>query len=102
MPLSRRDFLATAALAAGAPLVRAADDDGPTKGKADSCILLWLGGGACHIDTFDPKRKGDGKKKPGSAYDAIPTAAAGVQICEHLKETARVMDRVAVVRTLHH
>ena len=25
------------------------------KGKADACIFLWLGGGACHIDMFDPK-----------------------------------------------
>jgi hypothetical protein len=101
--LTRRQFLAatgTAALAA--PLLRADEPDEPPKGRADACILLWLGGGACHIDTFDPKRRGDGKKVAGSYYDAIDTAARGVKVCEHLRATARVMDRVAVVRTLHH
>ena len=32
-------------------------------GKAEHCIFIWLGGGACQIDTFDPKRQGDGRKK---------------------------------------
>src|SRR4029079_16062159 len=34
--------------------VKPADPAGP-RGKADACIFLWLGGGASHIDTFDPK-----------------------------------------------
>ena len=65
--MTRRDLLATAAALSAAPKQI-------PKGKADACILLWLGGGAAHIDTFDPKRKGDGKKIPGSAYNAINTA----------------------------
>ncbi|MEE2989452.1 MAG: DUF1501 domain-containing protein, partial [Planctomycetota bacterium] len=40
---------------------------GVPQGKADSCIFIWLGGGACHIDTFDPKRLGDPQqRKAGS------------------------------------
>ncbi len=48
--------------------------------------MVWLGGGACHIDTWDPKRKGDasGKDIAGLYYDPIPTAIDGVQVCEHL------------------
>jgi hypothetical protein len=72
------------------------------RGKAEACIMLWLGGGASHLDTFDPKRRGDGKTKPGSYYDAIPTAIPGAQVCEHLPRTARRLDRCALVRTLHH
>src|SRR5262245_8337507 len=53
------------------------------KGKAEHCIFIWLGGGAAHVDTWDPKRKGDGKKIPGSAYDAVETAIPGVKVCEH-------------------
>ena len=64
--------------------------------------MLWLGGGAAQIDTFDPKRRGDGKKKAGSYYDAIPTAIPGTQVCEHLGRTARRLDRCVLVRTLHH
>jgi hypothetical protein len=55
------------------------------------------------IDTFDPKRRGDPAKKfAGSYYDSIPTAVAGVSVCEHLERVALLMDRVTAVRTVHH
>ena len=72
------------------------------KGKADRCIFIWLGGGAAHIDTFDPKRKGDGRKQPGSYYDAIDTAIPGAQVCQHLSRTAPLLDRAVLVRTVNH
>ena len=72
------------------------------KGKAEHCIFVWLGGGAAHIDTWDPKRVGDGKKVAGSAYPAIDTAIPGVQVCEHLKDCAKVLDRFALLRTVNH
>lgn len=72
-------------------------------GKADHCIFLWLGGGMAQIDTFDPKRRGDPKKRePGSDYDAIDTCVADVQVCEHLKRVADRMDRMTAVRSVHH
>jgi hypothetical protein len=97
---TRRDLLKTGAgaLAAGS-LCKA---EGAPRGKADACIFLWLGGGAAHIDTFDPKVKGDGKKKAGSYYDAIDTAISGVKVCEHLKRTAPLLDRCAPIRSLTH
>ncbi len=70
--------------------------------SADSCIFLWLGGGACHVDTFDPKRRSKGPKDPGSYYAAVDTAIPGVQLCEHLSRTAKLLDRCALVRTLNH
>ncbi len=107
---NRRDFLntslaATAGLAAGSAL-RAEEESAeshPLRGEAEHCIMLWLGGGACQIDTFDPKRvTTDGLKDPGSAYPAIDTAIPGVQLCEHLSQTAPLMDRCIPVRTVHH
>lgn len=72
-------------------------------GKAEHCIMVWLGGGACHIDTWDPKRRGDPKEnKPGSYYDSVDTAVPGVQVCEHLNNCAKVLDRFNVLRTVHH
>src|SRR6185369_16357510 len=71
-------------------------------GQAEACIFIWLGGGACHIDTWDPKRRGDGHATPGSYYDAIPTAIRGVQVCQHLQRTAPLLDRCAPLRTVHH
>ncbi len=74
----------------------------PPRGNAESCIFIWLGGGACHVDTWDPKRRGDGKKKAGSYYDPIPTAIEGVSVCEHLGRTAPLLDRAIIVRSVHH
>jgi hypothetical protein len=108
--MNRRDFLesagATAALGvlAAGPLAgaRAAEERIPL-GKAEHCIMLWLGGGAGQMDTFDPKAKGDPKaKKPGSYYDAVDTAIEGVQVCQHLGRCAKVLDRFNLLRTLHH
>ena len=73
-------------------------------GGAEHCIMIWLGGGACHIDTWDPKRRGDAKAKgkPGSYYAAIDTAIPGTQVCEHLPQCAAILDRFNIVRTVHH
>ncbi|WP_391540465.1 DUF1501 domain-containing protein [Rubripirellula lacrimiformis] len=81
-----------------------ASSSGPfVQGKAEHVISIWLGGGMGQIDTFDPKAKGDPKtKKPGSYYDAIDTAVDGVQVCEHLGQMAKVMDRVTAVRSVNH
>ncbi|MBI4662999.1 MAG: DUF1501 domain-containing protein [Verrucomicrobia bacterium] len=108
--LTRREFLkagASAVLAAGVgqPFAPSAAESGAAeriRGKADACIFIWLGGGAAHVDTFDPKARGDGKKKPGSYYDAISTAIPEAQVCEHLKQTAPLLDRCVLVRSLSH
>ncbi|MFQ5734347.1 MAG: DUF1501 domain-containing protein [Planctomycetaceae bacterium] len=108
----RRRFLATGgAVGAGASLAwakpRAAVSGKPRaavlRGKAEHCIMVWLGGGACHIDTWDPKRRGDAKRKiAGSYYAPIDTAVKGVRVCEHLPRCAKILDRFNIVRTVHH
>ncbi|MDG1892404.1 MAG: DUF1501 domain-containing protein [Verrucomicrobiota bacterium] len=103
--LNRRKFLASGA-AAGCGLAlpdMAMAKDVFTKGKAEHVISIWLGGGMGQIDTFDPKGKGDPKKKrAGSYYDSIETAVPGVRVCEHLSQLAPLMDRVTAVRSVHH
>ncbi len=91
----------------GSRLLSAADEKAATQpvpvGKAEHCIMIWLGGGACQIDTFDPKRVGDPKTgKAGSAYPGIDTAIPGTQVCEHLPRCAGVLDRFNLVRSIHH
>src|SRR5947209_9428176 len=113
--VNRRELLKSAALGAAAlaslpasgTTTNASEPESktprrPARGKAEACILLWLGGGAAQIDTFDPKRRGDGKKKPGSYYESLPTAIPGVSLCEHLPRLARRLERCALIRTLHH
>jgi hypothetical protein len=107
--MNRRQFLGASAAAAAscavAPYVArgSAAAPSPAKGKAEHCVFVWLGGGMGQIDTFDPKRRGDPKRKvAGSYYDAIDTAVRGVQFCEHLKRLAPLADRLTAVRTVHH
>ena len=100
MNLTRRDVLKSAGGALAATAVGATAEF--PKGSADACIFLWLGGGAAHMDTFDPKLRGDGLKKAGSYYDAIGTAIPQVQVCEHLKQTAPLLDRCALLRSITH
>lgn len=112
--LHRRDCLKLAAGGVSASLASsilvkpACGDEAPSSfkmGRAEHCIFLWLGGGMAQIDTFDPKPLGDAKAKPsrpGSYYASIDTAVNGVQVSEHLAQTAKVMERVTVVRTVNH
>ena len=77
MNTTRRNFIkSVGAATALSPLGGVvADEAKHAFGKAESCIFIWLGGGACQVDTWDPKVRGDAKKRiPGSYYDSIPTA----------------------------
>lgn len=105
--ITRRSALQTSSAAAvlAATSVGRAEEQTPMKGKATSCIFIWLGGGAAQIDTWDPKVIGDpkqGSKKPGSAYPAIDTAITGVQVCEHLPRLAARLDRGCIIRSVNH
>lgn len=106
--MKRREFLtavAASTLASAVPVgAHAAAESSPRlRGKAEHVISIWLGGGMAQIDTFDPKRRGDPQKKlAGSYYDSIPSAVPKVELCEHLKQLAPLMDRVTAVRTVNH
>ena len=100
--MNRRDLIKTGAGALAAGALHAAETNALPRGKADACIFLWLGGGAAHVDTFDPKVRGDGKKKAGSYYDSVETAIHGARLSEHLKRTAPLLDRCVLVRSLTH
>ena len=107
--LNRRDLLKQSTIAASLPLLGglpglASEKKPPVpQGKAEHCIMIWLGGGPAQIDTFDPKKVGDAKaKKPGSYYPAIDTAIPGVQVCEYLPRCAKILDRFNPIRSVHH
>ncbi|HVW36358.1 MAG TPA: DUF1501 domain-containing protein, partial [Pirellulales bacterium] len=87
-----RLFQAEAAQAAAATSPRAA--------RIRSCILLYYYGGPSHLDTYDLKP--DAPAEVRGSFKSIATSAPGVTVCEHLPQTARVMHRVAVVRSFHH
>ena len=107
MSINRRDAIVAAGSVLGGGMLShtlaAESDVTRLKGQAEHVISIWLGGGMGHIDTFDPKRKGDPKAKvAGSYYNSIDTAVDGVQLCEHLPKLADRMDRITAVRSVHH
>ncbi len=81
------------------------DADGPGRpgrGPAPirSCILVFYYGGPSHIDTVDMKPKAPAEVR--GVFGPIATSAPGLFVCEHLPHTARVMDRLAILRAMHH
>ncbi|MFP6854329.1 MAG: DUF1501 domain-containing protein, partial [Opitutales bacterium] len=66
--------------------------------RTKSCIMIWLDGGASHLDTFDPKPGAPSEIR--GPFGSIPTKSTGVRICEHLPRTAKLMDKLALVRSV--
>lgn len=65
-----------------------------------SVIHVFLGGGPSHIDTFDMKPAAPEEIR--GEFQPIATSLAGMNVCEHLPHMARVMDRVAILRSVSH
>jgi hypothetical protein len=109
MTSTRRDFLKStglAALATSAPRVIMADDIDRKRfeAKADAVIVLWMGGGMAHLETFDPKRHTPfetGMKAADvcSTFPSKPTAVDGIRFSEGLEAIGRVMDRGTLIRS---
>lgn len=60
------------------------------------CILLWMGGGASHKDTFD-LRPGTTN---GGPFQAIKTAVNGIHISEYFPQFAKLMNHAAIIRSM--
>jgi hypothetical protein len=100
--ITRRSVLrgaGTAGLSWLTPLadILAVEAEKAPKGKpARSVILLWLGGAASQLDTFDPHPT----TKIGGGVKTIPTAIKGVEFAAGLEQTASVMQDVALIRSM--
>ncbi len=72
----------------------------PGFGSAKNVILLYLFGGPSHIEMLDMKP--EAPKEVRGDFQPIASSLPGLDVCEHLPRMAKVMDRVAVVRSLNH
>jgi hypothetical protein len=108
--LSRREFVQAmtaaglATIANGAPELRAAEPVVHPKPTADTCILLWMGGGMAAPDTFDPKRYtkfeiGVPVEKILSTFPQIDTVVDNIKFTEGLENIAKVIDRGTLIRS---
>ena len=71
-----------------------------TTAKVKSCILIFYYGGPSHLDTFDMKPNAPAEVR--GEFKPIATSVPGLHICEHLPRVARIMHKVALVRSMHH
>jgi hypothetical protein len=68
--------------------------------RANAVILVWLGGGPSHLDSWDLKP--DAPEGIRGEFKPIATKVDGIQISEHLPKMAQVSDKTAIVRSLYH
>jgi hypothetical protein len=101
--LSRRNFLRIGAFGGALTLadmlrLRAqAAAPAPRSGNK-GVIMIFLSGGASQLDTYDLKP--DAPKEIRGPYNPIKTNVPGIDICEALPETAKVMEKIALLRTV--
>ncbi len=69
-------------------------------GRARSVIMLYLHGGHAQQETWDPKP--DGPAPERGEFGAIATSVSGVRVSELLPRSAKLMHRLAVIRSLSH
>ncbi len=102
--VSRRDFLRIGALAplglSLADLLSCRALAGSAAPRAKSVLLVFLGGGISHHDTFDLKP--DAVEEIRGKYRGIPSSVPGLHVGELLPRMAKVMNKVCLVRSGTH
>jgi hypothetical protein len=71
-----------------------------TFARAKSVIVLYLHGGHAQQETWDPKPEGPLPER--GEFRAISTSLSGVQVSELLPHSARLMHKLAIIRSLSH
>src|SRR5215213_5070982 len=102
--IPRREFLKVGALGLGGlslpGLLAGRAALGAPAVQAKSVILLWMGGGPSHFETFDPKP--DAPEAYRGPSTAIGTNVPGIRIHEWWPRMAKIADRYAIIRSIHH
>jgi hypothetical protein len=69
-------------------------------GRAKNVLVILKQGGLSHIDTWDPKPFAIAEHR--SQFKPISSVVPGIQFTELLTETAKVADKLTVVRSMVH
>lgn len=77
-----------------------AEDKIDTYAKAKSVIYIYLPGGYAHQETFDPKPLAPVEYR--GPLSSIPTNVPGVHFSQYLSETAKIADKLTVIRSMTH
>lgn len=104
--VSRRSFVSAGVLGLGgltlADMLKlraeaAANGESP---RQTSVIFLELAGGPTQFETYDPKPEAPSEYR--GPLKTVSTAFPGVYFSELMKEQARLLDKMAVIRSVHH
>jgi hypothetical protein len=103
--LRRREFLRLGLLGLGSlawpELLRQRAEAAVNRSRADTALLVvWLHGGASHLETYDPKPLAPAEYR--GPYRPIPTRVPGLQVSELLPRHAQVAHRFTLLRSLAH
>ena len=74
--------------------------DRRTSRTARSVIELWIWGGPCQLEAFDPKPKAP--KEYNGGLGAIPTNVDGIIISEFMPHLAKIADKYSMIRSRTH
>lgn len=105
--VSRRNFLKIGGLSLGGlslPQVLQAEADskageGTRKLSHKAIIMIYLSGGPSHQDMYDLKM--EAPKEIRGEFKPIATNVPGIEICQHMPRLAKMMDKFAIIRSLH-
>jgi len=81
-------------------ILRASERSAVIKPRAKRVIFLFQWGGPSPIDMFDMKP--DAPADIRSPYKPIQSSVPGLQVCEHLPKMAKMMEKVTLIRSVHH
>lgn len=104
-PIPRREFLrvglsgfASLSLPGLLQIRARAGNEKPAQKTA--VILVWLRGGASHLETYDPKP--DAPSEFRGIFNSIPTVVPGLRLGELLPRHARIADKFTLLRSMTH
>ncbi len=99
--VSRRNFLKIGGLGLGGlalPDLLRADAAAGNGHSHKAVIMIFLPGGPPHQDMFDLKMEAPAEIR--GEFKPIPTKVPGVHICEQFPKMAKMMNRLAVIRSI--
>ena len=103
--MNRRNFLTIGTLAGinlslSDYMYLQANDKVNKNAKANSVIYIYLPGGYATQETFDPKPLSPEEYK--GPLQSIKTSIPGVEFNEFFKETAKIADKLSIIRSMTH
>jgi hypothetical protein len=72
----------------------------PTSTRRSAIIVVWLHGGASHLETYDPKPNAPSEYR--GPFAPINTKVPGLDFCELLPRQAALADKFTILKSLVH